>query len=130
MAPREQPVRLEVTADELVVELRGWRRLLALQRGVRVPLASITAVAHDPYPRSRVPVGLRRTRARQTPGLFRYGSYHGVQGWSFWAVGSGKGALVVECDHGRYRYLVVEVPDPTATLAAIEAARARATRAS
>lgn len=128
MASSSEPLRLELTERELVVVVRGWRRLLAMQRGVRIPLATITEVVHEPFPRARVPVGLRRPRQRQATGLFRYGSYPGPKGWSFWAVGTGKGALVIRCATGRYRFVVLQVEDPVAAVArvraAVEAARA------
>ncbi len=108
---------------QLTVTLTGWRRLAALQRGTSVPLAAVVSVDHDPAPRSRVGTGPRPPRSRSSGGLWRYGTYHGVQGWSFWAVGSGKGAVVVEAASGRYRFVVVEVDDPAATVAEIERAR-------
>lgn len=130
MASREHPVVVQVTEEALIVQLRGWRRLLAFQRGVRVPWDRIAKVDYEPYPKTRVPTGFRHPRYRQAPGLFRYGSYHGIEGWSFWAVGTGKGALVIECNDGRYRYVVVEAEQPRVLLAQVEEARQRHQRRS
>jgi hypothetical protein len=130
MTAREDPVVVQVTKEALIVHLRGWRRILAFQRGVRIPWEWVIRVDYDPYPKGRVPTGFRHSRYRQTPGLFRYGSYHGIEGWSFWAVGSGKGALIIECNAGRYRYVVVETKDPQVVLAQVQEARKHDPRSS
>jgi len=122
---RSAGVELRLEAELLVVELSGWRRVLALQRRVAVQLDSIVSVVHDPTPRRRIATGLRPTRRQEPGGLLRYGTYHGPDGWSFWAIGTGARAVVVETSAGRYRFIVVEVPDPAATVEEIDRRRPR-----
>ena len=113
-------VELRCEQGRLTVTLSGWRRLVAVQRGFSVPLSAVVAVEADAAPRARVGVGARRRSSRApSTGLFRYGAYPGAPGWAFWAIDSGSRSVVVELDAGRYRYLVVEVDDPAATVAEI-----------
>ena len=116
-------VEVRVEGGSIVVELRGWRRAVAMQRGVSVPVDAVVSAAPDPFPRGAVGVGPRKPRQRQIGGAFRYGTYHGVHGWAFWAIGSGRGSVVVELSRGRYRFLVVEVADPAGLVAEIESAK-------
>jgi hypothetical protein len=105
-----------VVGDELVVYMRGWRRVLAVKRHLAVPISSVVAATHDPAARARVRTKLITRRHRRATGLFRLGTYHGRDGWSFWAVGLGRNAVLVETTDEFYRYLVVEVADPLATV--------------
>jgi hypothetical protein len=77
-------------------------------------------VTHDPAAREHIRAKLR-PRASRT-GLIRLGSYHSIDGWSFWAIGLARNAVVVEASGARYRYVVVEVEDPAATVAELRTA--------
>ncbi len=116
-------VDVRVADGRIVVELHGWRRVLAMQGGVSVPVDAVASAVPDPFPRGTVGVGPRRPRRRQTSGAFRYGTYHGVHGWAFWAIDTGRGSVVIELSRGRYRFLVVEVADPSGLVAAIDSAK-------
>ncbi len=70
--------------------------------------------------------GLRNWK-RHGQGLWRIGVYHGIDGWSFWSIGVGRNAVLIECSGERFRYVVIEVADPVATVREIRAAAARAT---
>jgi hypothetical protein len=121
----ERPPRVHalvtVEGDRVVVRVPGWRCLLALRRRLALPLDALVSVAHDPRAREHVAVSNWQTR-RHRSGLWRYGTYHCFQGWSFWAIGMGRNAVVLTLTRGRYRYVVVEVADPAATVRAVEAA--------
>jgi len=118
----------ECTVDkaEVVVRLKGWRRLLATRSEVRFSLASVTRVEHDPLARAHVRSGLRNWR-RHGQGVWRIGIYHGIDGWSFWSIGIGRNAVLMECSGERFRYVVVEVADPARTVREIRAAAGRLT---
>lgn len=116
-------VDVRVESGQIVVELHGWRRVVAAQGGVSVPVDAVVSAVPDPFPRGTVGVGPRRPRQRQTSGVFRYGTHHGVHGWAFWAIGTGRGSVVIELSSGRYRFLVVEVGDPAGLVAAIDSAK-------
>ncbi|MHB8245408.1 MAG: hypothetical protein ACYDGN_08650 [Acidimicrobiales bacterium] len=103
-----------ITGDKLVISLSGWRSVWAVKRKVSVPLSTVVRVVHDPNARANVRAKLRK-RAGRT-GLFRVGSYHSLEGWSFWAIGLGRNAVVIETSGFRYRFLVIEVEDPASTV--------------
>ncbi len=109
--------------DEVVVRLSGWRRLLATSSGFSFPLAAVVRVEHDPLARAHVRSGLRNWR-RHGQGVWRMGVYHGFDGWSFWSMGVGRNAVLIECFGERFRYVVVEVADPAATVREIRSAAA------
>lgn len=109
-----------VEDEDVVVALGGWRAALAMKRRLRIPLARVLRVEHDAQPRLHVRAKLRK-RAGQT-GMFRLGSYHSLDGWSFWAIGLGRNAVVIETTGAPYRFVVVEVEEPYETVAAIRKA--------
>ena len=117
---------LVVDGDRVVVRLSGWRRVLATKSVVGFPLASIARIEHDPLARAHVRSGLRNWK-RHGQGLWRIGVYHGIDGWSFWSIGLGRNAVLVECSGQRFRYVVIEVADPVATVRVIRASAARVT---
>ncbi len=110
-----------VGADEVVVRLRGWRTLLAAKGTIRFPLASIVRVEHDPLARAHVKTGLRQWR-KHGQGVWRLGTYHGLDGWSFWSIGLGRNAVLIECSGVHLRYVVIEVADPERTVREIRLA--------
>ncbi len=116
-----------VQGDHVVVVLNGWRRVVATRGTVRFPLASIVRVDHDPSARVHVKTGLHQWR-KHGQGVWRIGSYHGLDGWSFWSIGLGRNAVLIECSGERFRYVVIEVADPQGTVREIRSAVAKATR--
>lgn len=106
--------------DEVLVTLSGWRAALAMKRRLTIPVAHVLRVEHDAQPRLHVKAKLRK-RAGQT-GMFRLGGYHSLDGWSFWAIGFGRNAVVIETSGPPYRFIVVEVEEPYETVAAIRKA--------
>lgn len=128
--PRRAPMiwgECKVEGDDVVVNLRGWRRLLATRGTVRLPLASIVRVDHDPSARAHVKTGLHQWR-KHGQGVWRIGSYHGLDGWSFWSIGLGRNAVLIECSGERFRYVVIEVADAQHTVSEIRSAVAKVTR--
>lgn len=124
LAPSRRPPAVwgEVTVEEgeLLVRLRGWRAVLAMKKTLSLPVSTIVRAEVDPQPRLHVRAKLRKRAGRS--GLFRLGTYHSLDGWSFWAIGLGRNAVVVETDGARYRFVVVEVASPEATAATLRQA--------
>lgn len=109
--PPSDWARVTVENDELVVHLGGWRRVLGLSRGVRIPSSAIVSVRFEPSAHSAVPTKIRRN-ARPRTRLWRLGAYHGWDGWSYWACGLGRHAVVIETTGVRYHYVVIESREP------------------
>jgi hypothetical protein len=114
---------MHVEGEAIVVRLEGWRVVWATKRTLRVPIEVVVAIDHDPFVHERVSTRLRRRsrRVRSAP-LFRVGAYHGLEGWSFWACGMARNAVVVETSGSRYRYVVVEVEDPASVVSTLREA--------
>ena len=119
--PARDWVLLEVTADAVVLSLRGWRSLLAVRRRLSVPLSAITSVRHAPGVYGIVSTSLR-IRVRPRSHVFRLGVFRGRNGWSFWACGIGRGAVLIETEGYRFRFVVFEVARPGAAVSSIEEA--------
>ena len=118
---------IEVAGGDVVVRLSGWRRVWAVTSKLVIPAGNVVDVAHDPEARAHVRAKLRRSAART--GVMRLGAYHSLQGWSFWAIGLGRNAVVITTSGVRFRHVVVEVEDPAATVREVEEAAAAARRA-
>jgi hypothetical protein len=110
--------RVEVADEVLVIRLAGWRAVWATQRSLRIPLEAVVAVAHDPAAHQRVNTRLRKIRGSRTA-LFKLGAHHGRVGWTFWACGLARNAVVIETTGVRYRFVVVEVANPKRVVAAV-----------
>jgi len=119
--PLRDWARVGVAGDSVEVTLSGWRAILAFRRRLSVPLAAVTAARHAPEAYSLVSTTLR-VRLRPRSHVYRLGVFRGRDGWSFWACGLGRGAVLIETTGYRFRFVVVEVADPAGVAASIEAA--------
>ncbi|HUR75365.1 MAG TPA: hypothetical protein VMZ00_13885 [Sporichthya sp.] len=116
-------VTVEVTTDAVAVCFRGVDRFWALSRGLRIPLERIDEAGASPRADAK-----RRCPKLRLPGSYWPGRLHaGSYGWGerrqLWCVHRAQQVLAVDL-HGRpYARVVVEVDDPGAVAARIEAAR-------
>ena len=114
--------RVSVTDELLTVELQGLHRLWAFKRRISVPLTHVRGATADPgIVRERK--GLRAP-GLQVPGAV-IGTFHRNGEKHFWDVRSGTRAVVIELTDEDYDRLVVEVPDPRATVDAVNHALSR-----
>jgi hypothetical protein len=116
--PPKEWARVQVSDSVLVIRLAGWRAVWATTRTLRIPTGAVVAVAHDPAAHQRVNTRLRKTRGSRTA-LFKLGAHHGRVGWSFWACGLARNAVVIETSGVRYRFVVVEVANPKGVVEAV-----------
>ena len=116
-------VDLDVSATDLVVRPKGWHRLWALRREVRVPLARVTGARVEDRPGRSV----RGLRAPGTylPGVLVAGTYRRRRGKDFADARLNRPAVVVDLAGAAFDRIVVGVDDPAGAVARIEAARAR-----
>lgn len=116
---------IEITADELVVHVRGVERVLALRSELRVPLAHVLGAEPSPPEVRQRWRDLLRAHVPGTdlPFVLMEGSFLFRGGeLAFWDVRDPDRTVLVRLDHERYRTLVLQVDDPAATAAAIDAA--------
>lgn len=109
--------RIEITADKVIVQLEGARRLWALKNRVEVPLGDIRRVTAGPGERRGI-----RAPGTSIPGVYRAGTYRGWTYKDFWDVRRPEHSIVLELGGDGYARIVVDVDDPQATIAAVEAA--------
>ncbi|MGH9130418.1 MAG: hypothetical protein ACRDWV_01830 [Acidimicrobiales bacterium] len=113
--------KIEITSTTLRVVIEGADKVLALKGSLEVPLSHVKGARADPEA-ARGWQGLRLPGS-YIPGLITAGSFRKDGEWSFFDVHRPGNALVIELDgHEHYSRLVIEVPDPTATASAINAA--------
>ncbi|GJF27316.1 hypothetical protein [Kitasatospora sp. NBC_01539] len=113
--------QLSVVGDRLVVEVEGLDRLWALRSRLEIPLAHVRGATADPGI-VRESKGIR-VGGTHVPGVITAGTFRSGGEWIFWDVKDPAGAVVIELADERYRRLVVEVADPRAAVALVEAAR-------
>jgi len=115
--------RVTTTDEVLDVELQGLHRLWALKRRIRVPLAQVRGATVDPGMVSE-PKGVRAP-GLHVPGVAVVGTFTRDGERTFWDVGSGANAVVIELSGASYDRLVVEVDDPRAVADGVNRALAR-----
>jgi hypothetical protein len=112
---------VEIIQDTLIVHVRGLDRLLALKSRLEIPLSHVLGAEADPQAASEDPKGLRLP-ASYVPGIITAGTFYRDGEWEFWDVHDPQKAIVIRLKDERYARLVVEVENPSATVAAIERA--------
>lgn len=118
-------VKIRVRGQELIVDVQGMHRLWALKSTLRVPLADIESVRHDPERATRVFPGLR-IPGTHIPTVYTAGTYYQSDFRpDFWTVRRPEQAIVIQCRQGAaYDEIIVEVENPRATVAKIRKALA------
>ena len=117
-------VDISISAGQAVIAPRGLSRLWTLHGPITVPVGAIRRVR-----RAAPGIGLGwwkgwRLPGTHLPGVITAGSYLRDGEWEFWDVrGAGASAIEVDLSGTRYRRLVVDVPDPDAAVARLQAAR-------
>ena len=117
---------VSVRDNRLIVTIEGLRRIWALKRGFDIPMDRVVSVAADPdIARTR-----KGTRAPGTylPGVITAGTYFRKGDRNFWDVIRTQNVIVIELRDEPYRRLILEVEDPTRTVATINGAIAEERR--
>ena len=110
---------VEIANGHLHVVVEGFDKVLALKSTLDVPLAHVRGASQDPDA-LRERHGLRLV-GTSLPGVVAAGTFFDGQWW-FLDVHHPEVAVKIELDHEHYAALIVEVSDPIATVAAINAA--------
>jgi hypothetical protein len=116
---------VEIQDDRLVARIQGLDQVLALRSELSIPLTHVRGAAVSPpevRQRWRNPLRVK-VLATDLPYVVMAGSFIFLDGeHAFWDVHDPDRTIVVELDHERFAKLVLEVDDPQATVAAIDAA--------
>jgi hypothetical protein len=117
--------KVEIQDDRLVAAIQGLDQVLALRSELSIPLTHVRGAAVcPPEVRRRWRNPLRvKVLATDLPYVVMAGSFIFLDGeHAFWDVHDPDRTIVVELDHERFAKLVLQVEDPPATVAAINAA--------
>ena len=112
--------KIEITQTSLVVHMEGADKLWALKSRLEVPLAHVASAGHA-SDASKAWHGFR-TPGTDIPGVISAGTFHQDGERVFWHVHHADHAIEIALHDERYARLVIEVDEPDAAVAAIEAA--------
>lgn len=114
---------LELTKEELIVNLSGWEALAAFQGTIRIPLAHVRGATEDEGFRGGE-LGLRAP-GTGIPGMLSAGTYYKSGDSQFAFITRGTHPVVIELKHEKWDRLVLGVDDPRQAAAEINAAVSR-----
>lgn len=114
-------VRVSIAGDRVHFDVEGWDKVWAFKSQLDIPLAHIRSVRVDPDAAAGWWHGLRMP-GTQVPGIITAGTFYQSVGAVFYDVHDPQRTIVLELDHEHYKRLVVEVEDPAATVAQLQAA--------
>lgn len=106
--------RVQIVDDRLRVQLHGLSRVWAMRSGLDVPLTSVRGATFDPDV-VREPKGVR-SPGLHVPGVAAVGTFHRDGEKTLWETYRGSRTVVIQLAGGSWDRIVVEVPDPRATV--------------
>ena len=109
---------VELAQDALIVHVRGMNRLWALRSRLEILLAHVVTAEADPEPVRGWWQGIR-IGGTQVPGVITAGTFHQEGERVFWDVHDQEKTVIIRLKEERYSRLVIEVEDPSTTVAAI-----------
>jgi hypothetical protein len=112
---------VELAENTLSIHVRGMDQLWALRSHLEIPLSHVSGAEAAPEVARRWWQGLR-SGGTHVPGVITAGTFHQEGERVFWDVHDPEKAIVIRLRDERYARLVIEVEDPPATVAAIQAA--------
>ena len=112
---------IELTADTLLIHVRGADRMFALKSELAIPLEHVLGATKDEEEARRWYHGVRAP-GTSVPGVITAGTFHQNGERVFWDVHHPERAVALNLRDESYAKLVVEAEDPDATILAIEAA--------
>lgn len=113
---------VELTDEELLLTVRGLDAVLAFKRHLAIPLAHVKRAELGVAPEARE----RLHHSLRMPGtsvgrLITAGHYVEHERWMFWDIHSGEQAITIWLEHEHFDALVVDVENPAALAAQINA---------
>lgn len=112
-------VEVSIEGSTAIFAVQGSHRLWTFRSRLEIPLAHINDAHTDPSPKMGWFQGLK-VLGTDIPNLFRAGTFYQDGGWVFWDVRHPDKAVVVELQDEKFQRLVIEVSDPTATVALLK----------
>ena len=115
-------VTITIDGDALDIQVHGMHKLWAMKSSLRVPIAHVRSVRHDPERARRFMPGLK-VPGTHIPGVYTAGTYYQEDFRpDFWTVRKPEHAIVIQCaPDAAYDEIIVEVENPEETVARIAA---------
>jgi len=119
-------VTVIVDGETLEIQVQGIHKLWALKSSLRIPLADIREVRHDPERAKRMFPGAR-VPGTHIPYVYTAGTFYQADFRpDFWSVRNADRAIVIQCAvDAAYDEIIVEVEDPHDAVTRISAALPR-----
>lgn len=114
-------VEIELTDTDLVVHVKGMDKLWAAKSTLAIPLSHIAGVEAGVDEQAKLNLDKSIRVGTHLGGVITAGRYYTDGKVAFWDVHKGGNAITISVIHDDYTHLVVEVPDPSSTIAAIRA---------
>ena len=115
---------IEIAGSVLVVHVKGFDQVLALESRIEVPLAHVADVTANPPEAHGVYHGLRMG-GTNLPGVITAGRFLNHGEWAFWDVHDPNKAIAIRLHDEGYARLVIGVDDPESAVREITAALGR-----
>jgi hypothetical protein len=117
-------VDVAIDGDRVVFHVEGLHKLWALRSSLEIPLAHVMAVEINEQQVGNWWHGFKLL-GTEMPGVLGAGTfvYHGQM--VFWDVRDPDKTIIISLEHEFYKKLIVEVADPPATAAMLQAAARR-----
>lgn len=109
---------VELTQDTLIVHVQGMDQLWALRSSLEIPLSHVVGAGADSAAALEWWKGLRAL-GTYVPGVITAGTFYQEGEWVFWDVHDPEKTVAIQLRDERYARLIIEVEDPSATVAAI-----------
>ena len=114
-------VNVSIEGDRVIFTVEGWDKLWSLRSRLEIPVAHITSVEINHEQVGRWWHGFKLL-GTDLPGLFAMGTFYYHGELVFWDVTDLRKTVIVSLEHERYKKLIIEVDDPAATAATLNAA--------
>jgi hypothetical protein len=115
-------VNVTTEGDHAIFEVEGIDKLWTFRSRLKVPLAHIIGVAANAEQVGRWWHGIK-VLGTDVPGLLGAGTFYYRGEIVFWDVHDPANAIILSLDHERYKKLIIEVADPAAAIATLNASR-------
>ena len=113
-------VELSISGGNLVLHVLGADQLWALKSSLEIPLQHVAEIRADPSIARGWWHGIRLP-GTQIPGVLTAGTFYQDGKRVFWDVHNPENTVVIELKDERYNQLIVEVADPNAAVALVQA---------
>jgi hypothetical protein len=114
-------VQITIENNTLILEVEGADRIWTLKSRLEIPLAHVSGVRSDPGAARDWWSGLKAP-GTDLPGLIKAGTFYQRGQRIFWDIHHPDNGIVIELADEQYKELIIEVADPVAAVAQIQAA--------